>query len=222
MTHRVAGIDDAGRGPVIGPLIVAGAVIDDSRLEQLAKAGVRDSKLLEPQQRSLLANQIVGLVDEHCYVQISPIEIDEVVGSAPKYRRLNYVEAQAMARTISKLAPQIAYVDASDVNPHRFRQQIVDALAPKLKGIEIVSEHHADSKYPVVSAASILAKVRRDEEVRKLRERFGDFGSGYPSDPRTTRFLRDYWLKNRSFPPIVRKSWKTIKKLESELSQMKL
>ena len=98
----------------------------------------------------------------------------------------------------------------------------MDFLPTGLKSVRIVSEHHADRTYPVVSAASIIAKVRRDEVAEALRREYGDFGSGYVTDSRTLDFLREWRRKHTEYPPIVRLSWKTIKELEREIGQGRL
>ncbi|HID16919.1 TPA: ribonuclease HII [Candidatus Bathyarchaeota archaeon] len=171
---RLAGLDDAGRGPVIGPLVIAGVAVRKDRLQRLASLKVKDSKLLSPEARRKLSVKIGQIVDEKAFIEFSPREIDEVVLKAPKLKKLNFLEAKGMAELISRLRPSLVYVDASDVDPERFAKQIQENLPFRVK---IVSEHHADRKYPVVSAASILAKVRRDESIRKLKEAYGDFGS---------------------------------------------
>lgn len=118
-----------------------------------------------------------------------------------------------MAKIIELLAPDIAYVDASDVLEERFGQHISELLPFK---VEIVSEHKADRKYPIVSAASIIAKVERDKQIAELKEKYGDFGCGYPTDPKTISFLRQCIKKFGEYPDCVRKSWKTAKKVKSE------
>jgi len=216
---RVAGLDDAGRGPIIGPLVIAGILIDDSRIQELVSLGVKDSKLLSPSARERFEGKIKQIVERYEYVELSPDQIDLVVHKARKFQRLNFLEAKAMAEVISRLQPDIAYVDASDVLCERFEKQILENLPSKVR---MVCEHHADRKYPVVSAASILAKVRRDEEVARLREEYGDFGSGYVTDPKTITFLENWIEQHGSPPPIVRRSWKTLKKLESNRRQTTL
>jgi len=216
---RVAGLDDAGRGPIIGPLIIAGVLIDDSRIQELVSLGVRDSKLLSPSTRRRLEEKIKQIVERYEYVQLTPSQIDLVVHKAKKLQRLNYLEAKAMAEVISRLKPEIAYVDASDVLCERFGKHILENVSFQVR---IVSEHHADRKYPVVSAASILAKVRRDEEVAQLRTEYGDFGSGYVTDEKTISFLEDWIEKHGSPPPIVRRSWKTLKRLQKNSRQTTL
>jgi ribonuclease HII len=215
----VAGIDDAGRGPIIGPLVIAGVLLLEDRSRDLAAMGVKDSKLLTPQSRTHLASKIKEQASRVTAVVTEPKEIDEVVLHGSKLRKLNFLEAKIMAQVIGELAPAEAYVDASDVNEERYRETIVEFLQPELRNIRIISEHHADRTYPVVSAASIIAKVRRDEIIEKLHREYGDFGSGYITDPKTMDFLKDWRKKHSEYPPIVRLSWKTIKEIEQEIGQ---
>jgi ribonuclease HII len=123
------------------------------------------------------------------------------------------LEAQTMARVIEMLKPDIAYVDASDVLEELFKQHILEYLSFK---VEIISEHKADKKYPIVSAASIIAKVERDSEIAELAEKYGNFGCGYPTDPKTISFLQKCLQKNGEYPDFVRKSWKPAKRVKSE------
>ncbi len=208
----MCGVDEAGRGPVIGPLVVAGVVVDSSRVEELAEAGVRDSKQLSPAKREEILEKIESIADRIEYVELWPREIDRVVLSGRRLRKLNYLEAKAMAEVIRRLSPDVAYVDCPDVDTERFARLVAGLVGLSM---EVVAEHEADAKYPVVSAASIAAKVRRDELVDGLRREYGDFGSGYPHDPKTLRFLED-WLRSRGeFPPIVRRSWVVVRRMGS-------
>jgi len=220
MPKGVAGVDDAGRGPIIGPLVIAGVLLlGRGEGSGLAAIGVKDSKLLTPQSRTHLAGKIRERAAKISVVVTEPKEIDEVVLHGGKLRKLNFLEAKVMAQVLNDLAPAEAYVDASDVNEERYRETIVEFLQPELKDIPIISEHHADRNYPVVSAASIIAKVRRDEMIEELHRQYGDFGSGYITDPKTMDYLRDWRRKHSEFPPIVRFSWKTIKEIEQEIGQ---
>jgi ribonuclease HII len=117
-----------------------------------------------------------------------------------------------MAKVIERLRPDVAYVDASDVLADRFREHIAERLAFEVK---IVSEHKADFKYPVVSAASIIAKVERDKAIQELSEKYGEIGSGYVADPKTIAFLKRWLATHGSYPWFVRKSWKPAKVLRS-------
>lgn len=206
-------------GCVIGPLVIAGVSIKKEATRELSSIGVRDSKVLSPTQRTNLAIAIRNIAHDISIVELPPEEIDEYVLKGRKLRKLNYLEATAMAKVIRKLNPAIAYVDSSDVRPERFADDIQEHL---VKRIRIISEHHADQKYPVVSAASIIAKVTRDQRIAEIEDQYGDFGSGYPSDERTIRFLEDWVRKHGSFPGFVRKSWKTISRIEQGIRQAKL
>jgi len=206
----IAGVDEAGRGCVIGPLVVAGVLIDENRSDELTSMGVKDSKQLTPKKREVLAVEIEAVADKWAYFYLQPWAIDKVVERGIKYRKLNYLEAMAMAKVIRDLRPDRAYVDPADVVAERYGEQILRVLPWKPK---MVCEKKADVKYPVVSAASILAKVRRDRIVASYKESYGDFGSGYPSDWRTVEFLKDLLEKAEDLPPFVRQSWSTIRRM---------
>jgi ribonuclease HII len=218
---RVGGVDDAGRGPIIGPLVIAGIQVTEDQIKPLREMGVKDSKLLTPYARSDLSAKIRELASKVSVVEAQPKEIDEVVLHGGKLRKLNFLEAKMMAQVILELRPQEAYVDASDVNEDRYGRTIREFLGSNFE-VTIISRHHADRIFPVVSAASIIAKVRRDEAVAQLRREYGDFGSGYMTDPKTLAFLKDWRSLHSDYPPIVRLSWKTIKEIEEEIGQSRL
>lgn len=198
----VCGVDDAGRGSVLGPLVIAGISIEKNKIKQLVKIGVKDSKQLSPQSREKLYEQILSIVDGYYVSKISPRIIDKSVNK----NLLNQLEANYMAKVIKKLEAGASYVDSCDVNPKRFGLYISNIA----KTGKIISSHHADRKYPVVSAASIIAKVSRDREIEKLRKNH-DLGSGYPSDSKTMGFIKNWISKNGGVPVFVRKSWKPVK-----------
>jgi len=218
---QIAGVDDAGRGSIIGPLAIAGVLLDEKDLPQLTGLGVKDSKCLSPRRREELAPEIKKLALKYYVAMLSPDEIDKVVETGKKLHKLNRLEAQTMAKVIEVLKPDVAYVDASDVLADRFKQHIAENLTFK---VQIISEHKADVNYPIVSAASIIAKVERDKAVSALREKHGNMGCGYPTDLNTIKFL-EFWITNfGSYPDFVRKSWKPAKRLKTkaELEQTKL
>jgi ribonuclease HII len=209
----IAGVDEAGRGPVIGPLVIAGVSIDENDLPKLVDLGVKDSKLLSPQRREKLSSQIRKVALNCHIVWLSPAEIDRVVESKRKLHKLNRLEAVTMAKVIAVLKPDVVYVDASDILADRFGEHIAENLSFSPK---IISEHKADIKYPIVSAASIVAKVKRDKVISQLQKKHGNIGCGYPSDPNTIKFL-EYCIRNfGSYPDFVRKSWKTAKRIKGE------
>jgi len=217
----VAGIDEAGRGCVIGPLVVAGVMMKAENLPILTELGVKDSKLLTAEKRELLYPAILQLVEKCHTIKVMPFQIDKVVESLRKLHKLNRLEAQTMAQIIEVLKPDEAYVDAADTVEHRFGNHIKECLNIETK---IISKHKADRIYPIVSAASIIAKVDRDREVANLRLEHGDFGSGYLTDEKTMFFLKRLLEKNGDYPDFVRKSWKPAKRAKSEngFSQQKL
>jgi len=218
---QIAGVDDAGRGPIIGPLVIAGVLLDDKDLSRLVDSGVKDSKRLSPRRREELAAEIRELALQYHVAMLSPAEIDRVVETGKKLHKLNRLEAQTMAKVITILKPDVAYVDASDVLADRFKQHISENLTFKVK---IISEHKADANYPIVSAASIIAKVERDRALSALQKKYGNMGCGYPTDPNTIKFLEKWIRKFGSYPDFVRKSWKPAKRLkrEAEADQAKL
>jgi ribonuclease HII len=209
----IAGVDEAGRGCVIGPLVVAGVVMKAENLPLLTKLGVKDSKLLTPKKRDTLYPEIIRLTEKFQTIQVPPCEIDKAVASARKLHKLNRLEALTMARVIEDLMPDEAYVDAADTLEYRFRNHIKECLKIKTR---IISKHKADRIYPVVSAASIIAKVERDREIANLKLSYGDFGSGYLTDKKTACFLKQLLKNNDEYPSFVRKSWKPARRMKDE------
>jgi ribonuclease HII len=209
----VAGVDEAGRGCIIGPLVVAGVLVKEENLPVLRQLGVKDSKLLSPKKREALFNEISRLAEKHHVVKLLPSEIDRAVECKRKLHKLNRLEAQTMTQIINALKPDEAYVDAADVVEERFKQHIQEGLTVKAK---ITSRHKADKIYPVVSAASIIAKVERDKEIEALKGVYGDFGSGYLADKKTLLFLRQWMQTHSEYPSCVRQSWKTAKQVKNE------
>ncbi len=209
----VCGVDEAGRGCVIGPLVVAGVLLKEENLQALRQLGVKDSKLLTAKKRETLFPEILGLAESHHIIKLSPTEIDHVVDSGRKLHKLNRLEAETMAQIINTLKPDEAYVDAADVLEERFKHHIQERLTTNTV---ITSRHKADKIYPAVSAASIIAKVTRDKEIAALAAKYVDIGTGYLTDPKTKAFLK-HWLKiNGEYPDFVRKSWKPAKKAKNE------
>jgi len=208
----IAGVDDAGRGAIIGPLVIAGVLLEEKDLPKLVTLRVKDSKLLSPKRREELSGAIRTLVLKYHVERLWPAEIDKVVNSHIKLQKLNRLEAQTMAKVIDALKPNMAYVDASDVNEERYKEHIQEHLPFKP---EIISEHKADRNYPIVSAASIIAKVERDKAIAELKQKYGELGCGYPADHVTIRFLEKWLEQHEEYPDFVRKSWKPAKELKS-------
>jgi ribonuclease HII len=200
----ICGVDEAGRGPVMGPMIVAGVLLEsESQLEGL---GVRDSKKVAPKKREVLAEEIRKIAKTE--VIIVPADDIDVMRQA---MTMNVMEVKLFSSIIEKLRPEKAYLDSADVDEERFGREIAAELDFEL---EIVSKHGADDFYPIVSAASIIAKTTRDAEVWKIKEEIGEeIGSGYPSDPVTIKFLEGWVEGYGVLPPYTRKSWKTAQRI---------
>jgi ribonuclease HII len=206
---QTAGVDEAGRGCVMGPLVVAGVLIDERRQSRLVELGVKDSKLLSKHRRLQLDKQIKRIAIAIHVINLAPIEIDKAVNRQRRLYKLNRLEAQTMAKIIEVLNPDVAIVDAADVWADRYKQHIAECLSLP---VQIISKHKADRNYPIVSAASIVAKVERDRQIDVLKAQHGDFGSGYLSDPKTRAFLKALAENYDEYPMYVRRSWKPAKK----------
>ncbi len=209
----ICGIDEAGRGPVLGPLVVAGVMTDSD--VPLRHLNVRDSKKLTPERRELLAPEIEKVA--RCEVIVVPAADIDVMRAQMS---LNDFEAQLFASLVTTLHPETAYVDAVDVDEIEFKRAIAKLVPYE---VEIVSQHEADDLFPVVSAASIVAKVRRDAEMRAIEAAVGaPMGSGYPSDPTTIAFLEKWIREKGSPPPHTRLTWDTTRRLLAEAKNRKL
>ena len=201
---KICGVDDAGRGSMIGPMVIAGISIEKKNIPKLRKLGVRDSKKLSPKKRELLYKEIINIVDDYHVIRIPPKTIDKYVFE----HNLNHLEAKKMAAVITHLKSEISYVDSCDVNATRFGREISD-LSNKSK---VRSYHYADSRFVVVSAASIIAKDSRDRSITRLNKNY-EFGSGYPSDKKSVNFVKKLVSTKKPLPLSVRKSWKPVQKI---------
>ncbi|MEX2016983.1 MAG: ribonuclease HII [Candidatus Pacearchaeota archaeon] len=226
MSELILGIDDAGRGPVIGPMVLAGCLIDKETEQEFKKIGVKDSKQLTPKRRAFLADVIREKAENFEVVVIYPDEIAESNASGTK---LNEVEAIACAEIINRIN--------SDQKADTVRINVVvdcpspgiikwkDFLKTKiddLSNLNVACEHKADVNHISVSAASILAKDVREKEMTILKEKYGpEIGSGYASDPNTIRFLEKHALKYKD-DGLFRKTWITWQNAVADLEQAKL
>jgi ribonuclease HII len=197
------GIDEAGRGPVMGPMVVAAVFVDDDA--PLNRIGVRDSKKLSPAVRERMFDEIMAVAGSRI-VMISAEDID----SKRMNRSMNEIELQMFADSVQGMKVSRVYADCPDVSEASF----ASSLSLRLNGTKVIAKHRADDIYPVVSAASILAKVTRDRCMDAIAKEFGaDIGSGYPSDPATTEFIGNWIKENGNAPPHTRCSWETVRKM---------
>ncbi len=194
---------------------MVGLVVKEEKEERLRNIGVKDSKQLSPLQRERLYEQILEIADRYKIILLSPQEIDDALNS--DNTNLNWLEAQTGAKIVNELNPDRVIVDCPSPNIEVYTDYFLNKLNKK---IPVLCAHHADENYPVVSAASILAKATRDAEIRKLQQKYKiDFGSGYPADERTVKFLKENWNK---YPEIFRKTWAPYKKIVKDQGQKKL
>ena len=215
---KICGIDEARRGPVIGPMVIAGILIDEDKVPELKKIGVKDSKLLTPKQRDNLFSKILKIIDDSKLISISAQEIDS---RASVGLNLNELEALKCSEIIKALKPDRVYIDSPTAPRAGKFADMISAHLPKDMHVDIIAEHKADLNHLEVGAASILAKVTGDREVEAIRKEIGlDFGSGYPADPITIKFVKEHW--QNSLSKYIRHSWGTIKELEKLKNQSKL
>ncbi|MHC1630406.1 MAG: ribonuclease HII [Methanoculleaceae archaeon] len=222
---RMIGIDEAGRGSVLGPLVLCGVTGDSATEEALLEMDIRDSKACRPDEREEMARWIRRCAEAVTVVAVPPSLIDRAVSR----NLLNLLEAQVMAYMIDRTSPDTAYLDAPGripegipdyrFSPRNFRR-IIRSLVRQ--DIRIVAENRADERYPLVSAASIIAKVERDRAVSEIALKYGcDIGSGYP-DRKTVSFLTGYYRSHRSFPAEMRLSWKTRQQIIRSITEKEL
>ncbi len=212
----VLGIDEAGRGPVVGPLSICGVLMDEEEIPKLVKEKVKDSKLLTFRQRGDLFGKLIKIAKRYKILIVEPEEIDAAV-EGKEGLNLNWLEAEKAVDLINTLNPDKVIIDCPSPNTKAFASYIRERI--KNKNIEIVAEHKADVKYPIVSAASICAKVMRDKKVSELEKKYGKIGSGYAHDPVTQKFLKENWLKH---PEVFRHSWESYKRMHTIKDQKKL
>jgi ribonuclease HII len=206
----ICGVDEAGKGAVLGPMVVGGVGCEE--MGDLPP-GVKDSKALTPKRRATLYDEITGSFP-WTVIEVSAAEIDHL----REEMSMNTIVARAHAGVIAALAPQTAYVDACDVNEERYAATVSALGSP----CPAIARHHADALFPVVSAASIVAKVSRDRRIIELQEAFGAIGSGYPSDPVTIAYLREQ-IRADGVPPVfARRSWKTVEEMMENRRQRSL
>lgn len=192
------GVDEAGKGPVLGSMFAAAVRVDPQALPD----GVGDSKDIPPERREDLAQAIHEVADAVAVAEITAERIDNPETD------MNSLTVAAHAQALAGVATDgdDGYVDAGDTNAVRFERNVTEGVPAD---VDLRAEHGADDTYPVVGAASIVAKVTRDAHVARLAAEYGDVGSGYPSDPTTRDFLRDFVAKNECLPACARHSWQT-------------
>lgn len=212
---KVLGIDEAGRGPVIGSMFIGGFMVDEEKLDDVEQLGVKDSKKLSERKRERLAEELRER-GEPFLEEIEADEIDEL----REIMSLNEIEIQGFVKVIEKSDADKVILDLPEPNAERFIGKLKKDLPASYADREFVAEHGADDTFPIVSAASIIAKSARENHVEELHEKYGyDFKSGYPHDSPTIQFLEKYIEEKGELPSETRRSWSTSQRLLDEAEQ---
>ena len=214
------GIDESARGPIIASMFIVGTMFESDKLNLLKNMGVKDSKMLIHKKRVELAKKITKLADKIKIIEVKPFEIDQAVEGKDNLN-LNWLEALKQAEIINELKPDRAVIDCPSPNVKVYTSFLKRHIKKDLlKQLELIVEHKADQNFLECSSASIIAKVKREDQIYQLKKRLGiEFGSGYASDPRTQKFVKENFDKH---PEIFRKSWRTWKNHDNAKKQKKL
>ncbi|MAT48229.1 MAG: ribonuclease HII [Euryarchaeota archaeon] len=211
------GVDEAGRGPMIGPLVVAAMAIPKKDLKLLEENNITDSKKLSPKKRDIAFKQIEKFIEKRGWVKhitiCNPINIDFAMESS----NLNILETELFANSINNLEIDFSgkgklILDACDVNQERFGERVTNLVNKwPWNSWELISIHGADHIHRSVGAASIIAKVTRDNIIKEIGKNVGiNIGSGYPSDPTSKKAL--YELCKGDVPnDCLRWNWASIR-----------
>lgn len=199
--------------------------VKSTSLHKLSDIGVRDSKILPEKKREQLFGEIMDIATDVKVARIFPNEINDAMRN---HISLNELEAMRFADLFDQIEHDVSvvYLDSPDVIPERFGTRfkmssskptkVVGIKAKKDSGIKytrIVSEHKADSRYPIVSAASIIAKVTRDREIALLEKKLKlKIGSGYPSDYKTIDIIKKN-LRTGILDNHIRQKWSTMERV---------
>ncbi|MBI2665288.1 ribonuclease HII [Candidatus Woesearchaeota archaeon] len=205
MSKVTIGIDEAGRGPVLGPLVMVALAVDEEGEKKLQWMGVKDSKLLSSEVREELFPRIKEVVKDFRIEVIEPDAID--LSLSEENTNLNWLEADTSVRLVSDMDAHRLILDCPSPNIEAYKDYLLRKLPKRIQEKELLVEHKADLHYIVVGAASVVAKVIRDRYIERLKNEIGmDFGTGYMSDPKTKDFLEKYHDK---YPHLFRKRWQS-------------
>jgi len=187
----IAGIDEAGRGPCIGPLVICAYMIDEKDMGLLANIGAKDSKLLSAPKRQKMFAELQKAAKAYELIEIQPAEIDAAVES--ETTNLNWLEAEKAAIMLNKLNPDIAIIDCPSPNLKAYKDFIMGLL--KKKTMELVIEHKAERHLPV-AAASIIAKVTRDKRIEEIKKEI-------EQSPYKDKIIQTGWMNAKDLARVV-------------------
>lgn len=212
---KILGVDEAGRGPVIGSMFVGGFMVDEEEMDELGQLGVKDSKKLSDNKRDNI-DEVLEEYGEVFLKEVTASQIDEL----RQVMSLNEIELQSFAELIEEAEPDKVFLDLPEPNAERFVRKLKKELPPRFEEVEFIAEHGADDEYDVVSAASIAAKSARERHVEQLKQKYSyDFKSGYPHDKPTIEFLEKHVEQEGELPEETRRSWSTAERILKENQQ---
>lgn len=210
------GIDEAGRGAVLGSMFVGAALVDEENMKELENLGLKDSKLLSDTQREDFVPQIKKVADKAIFREVTAQQIDELRESIS----LNKVEFEVFMKIIEETKPDKVIIDLVERDGEKYKLKVKNRLGDEHEDMEIIAEHKADVNYPIVSAASIIAKSNREKNVRKISEKYGfDINTGYSHDQKAIEFIKKYLKENGELPIEARESWATCRRIKEESGQ---
>jgi len=203
-------------GPIIGPMVLATVAMPKDKIHLLEELGVKDSKLLSKKRREEMYPKIKAIVS---HVEISIVDATEIDMRRGIGTNLNQIEAMKIAEMLAKINPTEAYIDSPHSGNAQKFESVIRSMTIEPLAFDLICEHKADYKYPIVAAASIIAKVERDRAVEVIKKEIGfEFGSGYIADEITKNFVEN----NRSADRFVRKSWQPYKDIMAKEKQTTL
>jgi len=215
---KVLGIDEAGRGPVLGSMFIGGFLIEENKTNKLEEIGAKDSKKLSDKKRESIREKLNDL-GSIFLEEFTASSIDDMMD----VMSINDIELKGFADVIDRAEPDKVIMDLPEPDAEKFIGKIKDLMDTDHHEVDFIAEHGADDKYPVVSAASIIAKSARESHVENLHSKYGyDFASGYPHDKPTITFIEKYIEQEGELPPETRKSWSTAQRLMSQSKQNSL
>lgn len=219
MSETILGIDEAGRGAVVGSMFIGGVLIEEKDQKKLNELGLKDSKLLSDEERENFVPEIKKVAKKTLVKEVTAQQIDKLRENIS----LNKVELEVFLKIIKEMDPDKVIIDLPEPDGEKYKLKVGNRLGSEFKDLEIVAEHKADVNYPIVSAASILAKSNREKNVGEIEDKYNAvIRTGYSHDEDTINFLKEYVKKNKELPPEARKSWSTCRELLKEFNQSNL
>lgn len=208
------GVDEAGRGAVLGPLVISCVLLDAESEHKLHEMGVKDSKQMTADQRFRLYDTILDVKLRSCSMHISSLSIDR---HRLRGLSMNVIEENHIFDLLKKFVTDPVdevVIDAFVSKNNRLHNETCK-LFP---AATVRCEFHADVNHTCVAAASVIAKVERDRAMSDLSKELGvDIGTGYPHDPLSTEYIRRYVRDCGKAPTIARNTWVTTQRIVEDV-----